>query len=413
MSDKEVSIHDSPDEIRNSMSRYIRFYGFFSTLDAKIDPSALPGIEKGYKARVESNDPEFAFEDGLFIRSGKGSDPVLLLPTPPKHVDKAVAKAFPPETIREISLEYDSLVYQGLAKNELNPLKPTMDQLRDSGKDESLERTITQQARPTRFAATISHLALLPLNEALGGPNSLTIDTEEVGPNGWSKLILHGAVDVRFPKDVPRQISKLTRLFGGLLIASGLARFFPYQSHRDGEITIEGQDQPLVHEPEAAALVAGLSVGICEELIDEFFETQVKSKGVEAVIAPRLTKISRLLTASGNENQSLKSAAMLLSEACTAPEAGKGIAFALISLEATLLDKSKSDSITARLTEAVAYRLGRSADERVKIRKRVKDLYNCRSRFVHGGFTESDELQRNEAIEMACQVIRKEIDELL
>lgn len=72
---------------------------------------------------------------------------------------------------------------------------------------------------------------------------------------------------------------------------------------------------------------------------------------------------------------------------------------------------SEKSDITARLKEAVAFRLGKTSDERKDFRKKIKKLYDVRSRVVHTGDVPSG-FDPEDVIRLAREVLRKEIEEL-
>jgi hypothetical protein len=119
-----------------------------------------------------------------------------------------------------------------------------------------------------------------------------------------------------------------------------------------------------------------------------------------------------LLTNDSERTRELRSAAALLFDAFAAPEPGKAIALAFMSMEAVLLDAKTTESIAARLSEAVAYRLGTSAEQRTELRKRVSKLYKARSGFVHTGKVDQPSTAVSEARDMAATVLRREIGDL-
>jgi hypothetical protein len=59
--------------------------------------------------------------------------------------------------------------------------------------------------------------------------------------------------------------------------------------------------------------------------------------------------------------------------------------FAFMCLEGLLLEHSRTESLMAQLTEAVAYRLGGTPSERNQLRKVVERAYKQRSAYVHTG----------------------------
>jgi len=57
---------------------------------------------------------------------------------------------------------------------------------------------------------------------------------------------------------------------------------------------------------------------------------------------------------------------------------------ACIGLEALIGDDSKDEPLTARLADRCAYLLGKGHKDRARIRERFKDMYDVRSKLIHG-----------------------------
>ena len=62
-------------------------------------------------------------------------------------------------------------------------------------------------------------------------------------------------------------------------------------------------------------------------------------------------------------------------------------------------------SIVSQISESIALILGSSVDERLKIEKRVKDLYELRSKIVHSGNKDINQVDYKTLLEIARSVI--------
>ena len=108
----------------------------------------------------------------------------------------------------------------------------------------------------------------------------------------------------------------------------------------------------------------------------------------------------------------LRSASRFFLQGVAGDDAAQAILSLFTCLEATLLEQEKNEAVTARLTEAVAFRLGRSASDRDAIRKRLKKLYDFRSRVVHQGDRTIGWESLDELAALARAVLAREVEEL-
>ena len=81
-------------------------------------------------------------------------------------------------------------------------------------------------------------------------------------------------------------------------------------------------------------------------------------------------------------------------------------------LESLLLDEAVKDNVTARLKEAVAYRLGKSASDRHRLRKLTDRLYDFRSRYAHTGRIQADFALQGEWASIVREALEREIEAL-
>jgi hypothetical protein len=142
--------------------------------------------------------------------------------------------------------------------------------------------------------------------------------------------------------------------------------------------------------------------------LDELENRRLGTANAAAALDPRLRALRNLLSNNSTQGEELRNAARLLFDSFAALEPGMAIALAFMSMEAVLLDSKTKESIVARLSEAVAYRLGRSAEQRKNLRKQVSKLYDARSSFVHTGKVDKSSTAVGEAREIACSVLRRE-----
>lgn len=146
--------------------------------------------------------------------------------------------------------------------------------------------------------------------------------------------------------------------------------------------------------------------------LDELENKRLKSEAVTSALDHRLRGLNTVLSNNSERGKELRSAACLLFDAFATPEAGMAIALAFMSMEAVLLDPKTSVTVLARLSEAVAYRVGKSADNRRELRKQVKKHYEARSSFVHTGKVDKPSIIVTEARDICADVLRREILDL-
>ena len=83
---------------------------------------------------------------------------------------------------------------------------------------------------------------------------------------------------------------------------------------------------------------------------------------------------------------------------------------AAIALEIIFTPSKKaiiSPSIVNQISESIALILGSSVDERLKIEKRVKELYELRSQIVHSGSKDISQADYKDLLEIARSIIKK------
>ena len=133
---------------------------------------------------------------------------------------------------------------------------------------------------------------------------------------------------------------------------------------------------------------------------------QVSSGG----LATRL--LGRLFGGDSDRHVELRNACRLFLEAYGAADHGTSVLYGSLCLEGVLLEPRSKADVLARLTEAVAYRIGRSAGERQDLRKLVKQLYDDRSTYVHTGRLQRRDDEAERWNDLLARVLNKEIAEL-
>lgn len=241
---------------------------------------------------------------------------------------------------------------------------------------------------------------------------------------GDEVISLSGVVNAIHEQHAARQIEADVKSVLGVLLSMRIAEPLPVPVYDIPLITFpswpallsaEADLKPAIAFP-LDAMVGGLTSRIKFATPSDLNELERKRIGsgedATSSLERRLRGLVNLLTDDTERHMELRSAAGLLFDAFAAPEPGKAIALAFMSMEAVLLDAKTKESIVARLSEAVAYRLGTSARQRAEIRKRVSKLYEARSGFVHTGRVAQPSSAVSEARDMAADVLRRELLDL-
>jgi hypothetical protein len=234
------------------------------------------------------------------------------------------------------------------------------------------------------FCVPVSTGRGLQLALNIDGPKKLKI--QKPGIKSGEAIALCGSVNAIHEYHAARQIEADVKSVLGVLISMRIAQPLPIPVYEIPLITF--QNRPALLSAEATPhpviaipldpMVGGLASRIQFSVPDDLNELEMKRFGTGEDPNPslerRLRGLVTLLTNDSERTRELRSAAALLFDAFAAPEPGKAIALAFMSMEAVLLDAKTTESIVARLSEAVAYRLGTSAEQRTELRKRVS---NC------------------------------------
>lgn len=258
-----------------------------------------------------------------------------------------------------------------------------------------------------QFYVPISAACSLPLGLDIGGPHQLKIDnptTEE-----YPRIKLSGQVKAIHAYHASRQIEADVKSLIGSSIAMGIAEPLPAAPIYDTPV-IRFSNTPIDRvplDPTVGGLASRIRFVVPNDL-DELENRRLGSSDSTAALEPRLRGLRSVLSSKKERAKELRTAAGLLFDAFAASE-GMAIALAFMSMEAVLLDHKSKESIVARLSEAVAYRLGKSADNRRQLRKQVSNLYEARSSFVHTGTVNKPSTSVSDARDMSASVLRSEI----
>lgn len=119
--------------------------------------------------------------------------------------------------------------------------------------------------------------------------------------------------------------------------------------------------------------------------------------------------IRRVLSDESPRSTPVKAGLRFLIRAHVSREDGHAINLACTALEAVLLDATTTESVVARLSEAIAYRVGRGRIHRERLRRTTKQIYDIRSKYVHTGEVRVPFSARDDCIELARCVLALDI----
>jgi hypothetical protein len=222
---------------------------------------------------------------------------------------------------------------------------------------------------------------------------------------------LLGVIEATHQHRVVDQVERHIKSIAGTCVACGIARYYYARISEVPAVSIDDAPRELHLDASVGSLAAGLVFGLSEDF-DEVATQRIKEKGLTDALLPILKRITYVITSTDARAAELRSAANLYADAVAMTDPGKCVAFALMALEAVLLERSNVDNIIARLKEATAYRLGRSPDTRAQIRRQVGRLYDFRSSFVHTGEVRVTEAERRASLELIGSVLKREIEDL-
>lgn len=235
------------------------------------------------------------------------------------------------------------------------------------------------------FEIPISVASELEFDFDLGGKNNIKIATS---PNEKKVVVVTGHISVIFPEKAVKQIEQIVKdILGcsyvlGLSINYGILRLKDKPVTTEIEIVIAGEFPEYIDlgiDPMLASMIKNTEF-IIPETKDEISMKRIESYP-ELAIDDKIKKLEKVILGTDDRGKELRNSIRLYFDAWSYTELdpGKSVAFALMSMESVLLE-SKTQDILARLKEAVAYRLGRSHDERRELRDVIGKLYDARSR---------------------------------
>jgi len=309
------------------------------------------------------------------------------------------------------SVEERDVIYL-IAMSIISEMKKGEDQVLQLAADPLIRRTIERLQTPEDYEF---HVPISARNDSnftldIGGTHKLKI--ESLANRGRPRMVFSGRVNAIHEYHSSRQIEADVKSLIGLSISMGMAELFPSGPvYEMPVIEFLNKTIKVPFDPTIGGLVSRTRLALPNDL-DELETRRLAGRDASAGLERRLRVLTNILSSTSERGEELRTASVLLFDAFATLEPGMAIAIAFMSMEAVLLDPKAKESILARLSEAVAYRLGKSSDDRTRLRKRIKELYQARCDFVHTGRVREPSTVVNEARDIAADVLRREIFDL-
>jgi hypothetical protein len=284
--------------------------------------------------------------------------------------------------------------------------------------DRLIEKILERCQDPFRkysFSFPISKLSNIPIDLEIGGEHKirlLTVPKEVRGKTISLSIHMCGTIEAISEEDTIHIIEQYVKQLIGLARGLDIAVMVKVRIADLPVVKFEGgNEKQLELDPLISSLPVRTVFRLSGDNKDVSSNKVLKLKKNEEVLLESLDKIRKIIISNDDHANKIKSAVRLFVESESSHDAGKTVAFALMSIEAVLLESSAKTDITARLKEAVVYRLGTSPSRRGELRKIIGKLYTARSGFVHTGIVCEPEKHREMALELAQEVIGKEIND--
>jgi len=263
--------------------------------------------------------------------------------------------------------------------------------------------------RPFSFCVPISDESPVLVLFEIGGPQQLRVEEDGARPH---RVTLKGTVDAPTVTRAIYGVEEVLQQLMGTALSLEIAGFRSLPPGHGTSFTIDISPNLLGDQimlsPRAAESVDRFFFRTPD--LSEFESKRADSRGLETVMERAVGHLRTLFCASSPRAAQIRNAAALYLNCLSAREYGAAVSNAFMCLEAILLEDTKAD-ILARLKEAVAYRIGTSADDRKRWRRRVGELYDQRSKYVHTGEAREKTGDRESLWEMVGQILKKEIED--
>ena len=223
-------------------------------------------------------------------------------------------------------------------------------------------------------------------------------------------IALEGVVEAATIEGAIRRVERLLDTALGGTRALGLARYVESRNpFGQRNMVLAGTGVPMAST--YADRVAGSSLQIPNDLTE--LENAQKDKGdLAGALGRHARTLQKAIAGPSGRAEFVRNACRLAINAEASLDFGILMSLAFSRMEGLLVGTSGSDSVTAKLREAVAFSLGRDHRERESLRKEVKDLYQVRSEFVHQANASEVPGVRRQTLDLMYRILRQEMEML-
>lgn len=173
--------------------------------------------------------------------------------------------------------------------------------------------------------------------------------------------------------------------------------FFLLTHHQIKKLTIisidEGFEKPRTTTVELPLDLCRLLGSLDINWSDESISSSNEQNQLDKSIISKLTKPTQLIEFSGDEATRIKAAIIWCFDSYTVENQTLAFLQVCIGLEALLGDMTYNGNLTETLADRCAYLISNNIKGRRAIKKHFKELYETRSKLVHGNATELDSNQ--------------------
>ncbi len=274
-----------------------------------------------------------------------------------------------------------------------------------------LSACLADSARPRTFDAPIAGVNTLALRLHIGGARALELYTESQSSEARGPSIrLRGTISSPTTDGAVYAAERVGSEIVGGGLALGIFSWIDVRRPRSRlSMTIDGQPSELT--PWAQGVFPGC-FGELPADMSEMEKEAYRQGHPDKAVERHLRALRRLVLSEAPRAAEVRNACRTAIMAIAAPDYGLALTLAFTVVEGLLLEAEAKDNVLARLTEAIAHSLGRTAEERATLRKVAKKLYEHRSGFVHTGTADETPMGRSNAIELMTHVLRREIQAL-
>lgn len=223
-------------------------------------------------------------------------------------------------------------------------------------------------------------------------------------------LALEGSVDAATVEGAMCRVERVLDTVLGAMRALGLAEYIETRtSFSNSLVTLGGHGVVLASV--YSDRIASSALKFPDDLT-ELERTRRASGDLDGALGRHFRILERTLGGIDPRSAFVRNACRLAINAEASLDFGVLVSLAFSAMEGLLVGTTGSDNVMAKLTEAVAFSLGRAHAERETLRKEVKELYKIRSTLVHQAQATEVPTARRRTLDLLFRILRREMDML-